>query len=245
MYTNDCRSVEDGCYVIKYADDTVIIGNISDDDEEKYFHQVECFVRWCQDNFLNLNVRKTKEMYIDYRKVRNYGKLSIMCEDVAVVDSYKYLGVHIDNQLNFSGNVHHVYKKAVQRLHFLRVLSNVGVDQHILTLFYRSVIESILMFGMTAWFGLITKKDKAKLNKIVKKSFRMGVKAQHLDALYNERLMKCVDKVIKDSKHPLHCEFQFLKSGLRLRSVAHRTSRLGKSMVPSGVRVYNHNMGKR
>jgi hypothetical protein len=178
LYTNDCRSVDEGCHVIKYADDTVIIGNVSNDDEEKYFHQVQYFVNWCQENYLNLNVKKTKEMFIDFRKARNYSKLTIMDEDVAVVDNYKYLGVIIDKQLNFSSNVHHVYKKAVQRLHFLRILSNVRVDEHILTLFYRSVVESTLVFCMTSWYGMTTKKDKAKLNKIVRKSLKMGVEAQ-------------------------------------------------------------------
>lgn len=31
LYTNDCVSNSENCTIIKYADDTVIIGNISDD----------------------------------------------------------------------------------------------------------------------------------------------------------------------------------------------------------------------
>ena len=164
---------------------------------------------------------------------------------MAVVESYKYLGVHIDHHLNFSDNVNYVYKKSAQRLHFLRILYNIRVDQHILTLFYHSIVESTLIFCLTSWYGLITKKDTSKLNKIVRKACRMGVQTECLDALYNERLLKYVDKIIKDDEHPLHCYFVFLRSVLRLRSVSHRTSRLGKSLVPSGVRLYNYTKSKR
>ena len=155
LYTNNCESLSESCHIIKYADDTVIVGNISNGDESKYLDQVHSFVDWCECNYLNLNVKKTKEMFIDFRKIRSYDPLVIMNEGVEAVENYKYLGVYIDNQLNFSHNVNHVYKKAVQRLHFVRILHDIKVDRCILTLFYRSVIESILSFCITSWFGLI------------------------------------------------------------------------------------------
>ena len=33
-----------------------------------YFAEVERFSNWCRDNSLDLNVKKTKEMLIDFRK---------------------------------------------------------------------------------------------------------------------------------------------------------------------------------
>ena len=240
LYTNNCESLSESCHIIKYADDTVIVGNISNGDESKYLDQVHSFVDWCECNYLNLNVKKTKEMFIDFRKIRSYDPLVIMNEGVEAVENYKYLGVYIDNQLNFSHNVNHVYKKAVQRLHFVRILHDIKVDRCILTLFYRSVIESILSFCITSWFGLISKKDKNKLHKIIRKSCKLGVKTNQLDALYNDKLLKFVNKILKDTEHPLNCHFRFLRSGVRLRSIAHRTGRLGKSFVPSGVRLFNH-----
>ena len=33
-----------------------------------YFAEVERFINWCRDNSLDLNVKKTKEMLIDFRK---------------------------------------------------------------------------------------------------------------------------------------------------------------------------------
>jgi hypothetical protein len=240
LYTNDCVSKSEGCHIIKYADDTVIIGNISNGDETKYFHQVQCFVEWCEYCFLNLNVKKTMEMFVDFRKNKSYDQLVIMNEGVKVVDKYKYLGVYIDHQLNFNENIDHLYKKAVQRLHFVRLLHNIKVDRCILTLFYRSVVESILTFCMTSWFSSISKKNKCKLNKIVRKAHKLGVQTYQLNALNDCKMLKYVNKILKDTEHPLNCHFEFLRSGVRLRSVAHRTSRFGKSFVPSGIRLYNH-----
>ena len=45
-------------------------------------------MKWCDINYLNLNVKKTMEMFVDFRKDRNeYETLSIKNEDVKVVRS--------------------------------------------------------------------------------------------------------------------------------------------------------------
>ena len=41
--------------------------NLSDSDSV-YFTEVERFINWCRDNSLDLNVKKTKELLIDFRK---------------------------------------------------------------------------------------------------------------------------------------------------------------------------------
>ena len=58
---------------------------------------------WCQDNNLFLNVIKTKEMIVDYTKRRTKHAL-ILIEWAAVeqVESLKFLGVHINNKLEWS-----------------------------------------------------------------------------------------------------------------------------------------------
>ncbi len=50
------------------ADDTVVLGLISNNDETAYLDEVERLTSWCQDNCLSLNVSKTKELIVDFRK---------------------------------------------------------------------------------------------------------------------------------------------------------------------------------
>ena len=50
---------------------------------------------WCKDNNLSLNVIKTKEMIVNYRKRRTEHS-TILIDEAAVeqVESFKFLGVH-------------------------------------------------------------------------------------------------------------------------------------------------------
>ena len=53
---------------------------------------------WCQDNNLSLNVNKTKEMIVDYRKRRaKHSPILINGAVVEQVESFKVLGFHIPN----------------------------------------------------------------------------------------------------------------------------------------------------
>ncbi len=68
LYTHDCVSSHRSTSIIKFADDTVVLGLISNNDETAYLDEVERLTSWCQDNCLSLNVSKTKELIVDFRK---------------------------------------------------------------------------------------------------------------------------------------------------------------------------------
>ena len=56
---------------MKYADETTIIGLISDDDESQYHKEVKWAMDWCTENKLHLNASKNKEMVVDIRRRPN------------------------------------------------------------------------------------------------------------------------------------------------------------------------------
>ena len=99
--------------IIKFADDTTVVGLITDNDEIAYGEEVRDLAVWCQDNNLSLNVNKTKEMIVDYRKKRTeHAPILIDGAAVEQVDSFKLLGVHITNKLTWSKNTMTVVKLA-------------------------------------------------------------------------------------------------------------------------------------
>ncbi|KAI4903293.1 hypothetical protein NFI96_004870, partial [Prochilodus magdalenae] len=49
-------------------DDTTIVGLISNNNEEAYRQEVSFLTHWCRENNLSLNVNKTKELIVDFRK---------------------------------------------------------------------------------------------------------------------------------------------------------------------------------
>jgi len=69
-------------------------------------------VKWCGENHLQLNVAKTKEMVVNFR--RNKPLPSPVCMggmDVEMLPAYRYLGVTLDNKLDWSTNTEAIYKK--------------------------------------------------------------------------------------------------------------------------------------
>ena len=69
-------------------------------------------VIWYDKKYFYLNVSKTKEMCIDFRKNRRCPKpINIEGEAVERVDTYQYLGVVFDSKLNWKENINSVLKK--------------------------------------------------------------------------------------------------------------------------------------
>ncbi len=81
LYTHDCVSSHSSTSIVKFADDTVVLGHISNNDEAAYLHEVERLTSWCQDNCLSLNVSKTKELIVDFRKRQQRPYTPLMISD--------------------------------------------------------------------------------------------------------------------------------------------------------------------
>ena len=93
LYTADCRSTDESRPVVKFADDTELVGKISNDEDTIYHKQIEIFVNWCDKNYLYLSVSKPKEMCINFRENQRCPKpVYIKGGAVERVDTYKYLG---------------------------------------------------------------------------------------------------------------------------------------------------------
>jgi hypothetical protein len=103
----DCTARHDSNTIIKFADDTTVVGLITDNDETAY-REVRDLAVCCQDN----NVIKTKEVIVDYRKKRTE-HTPILIDGAAVeqVGSFKFLGVHINKKLTWSKHTKTVVKR--------------------------------------------------------------------------------------------------------------------------------------
>ncbi len=68
LYTHDCTATHSSNIIVKFADDTAVIDLITDNDEKAYIDEVSTLTKWCQENHLSLNIDKTKELVVDYRR---------------------------------------------------------------------------------------------------------------------------------------------------------------------------------
>ncbi len=143
LLTHDCTAKFSSNHIIKFADDTTVVGLISNNDETHYREELAQMAEWCGANNLSLNGEKTKEVLVDFRRRNSidHPPLTIDSSTVEKVSSTKFLGVHITDDLTRTTNTMSLSKKAQQRLHFLRRLKRASLPPPILTTFYRGTIE--------------------------------------------------------------------------------------------------------
>ncbi len=68
LLTHDCTAKFSSNHIIKFVDDTTVVGLISNNDEMHYREEVAQLSEWCGTNNLSLNVGKTKEVVLDFRR---------------------------------------------------------------------------------------------------------------------------------------------------------------------------------
>ncbi|KAK3534814.1 hypothetical protein QTP86_026076, partial [Hemibagrus guttatus] len=197
-----CCSLCCSNHIIKFTNDTTMVGLISKNDESVYREEVQC-----KANNLSLNIDKTKEMVVDFRRAESgHSPLLINGSSVEIIKSTKFLGVHLPENFTWSLNTSSISKKAQQRLYFLWRLRKAHLPPPILTMFYRGTIESVLSSCITGWFGNCTVSDRKTLQRIVRTAEKIiGVSLPSITDMYTTR---CIHKSHQHKSHqPTHTPF--------------------------------------
>ena len=85
----------------------------------------------------------------------------------------KYLRTIIDDKLSWHLNTANVFSKCQQRLHFIRVLKSFGINNTILSLFYRSVVQSVLTFNIIVLWSNARILQQNNLKRITRRSLKL------------------------------------------------------------------------
>ncbi len=226
LLTHDCTAKFSSNHIIKFADDTSVVGLISNNDETHYREEVAQLAEWCGANNLSLNVEKTKEVVMDFRRnSADHPPLTIDTSTVERVSSTKFLGVHITEDLTWTTNTKSISKKAQQRLHFLRRLKRASLPPPILTTFYRGTIESVLTSCITVWYGNSCAADRKTLQRTVNTAAKIiGAPLPSILDIFLTRCSSKAKSIMEDPTHPSHSLFQLLPSGRRYRSIRARSA---------------------
>uniref|UniRef100_A0A8C4DKS3 Reverse transcriptase domain-containing protein n=1 Tax=Dicentrarchus labrax TaxID=13489 RepID=A0A8C4DKS3_DICLA len=241
LYTNSCNSSHQSVRLLKFADDTSLIGLISGGDESAYRWEIDHLVTWCSQNNLELNALKTVEMVVDFRKNPAPPAPIILCDSpVDSVESFRFLGTIITQDLKWELNISSLSKKAQQRMYFLWQLKKFNLPKTMMVHFYTAILESILTSSITIWYAAATAKDKGRLQHIIRSAEKViGCNLPSLQDLYASRTRKRAGKIVADPSHPGHNLFEILPSGRRLRSIRTKTSRHKNSFFPSAAGLLN------
>ncbi len=128
--------------------------------------------------------------------------LTIMDSTVAAVESFRFLGTTISQDLKWDNHIESIVKKAQQRLYFLRQLRKFNLPQELLKQFFSTITESVLCTSITVWFSSATKSDLKRLQRVVWTAERIiGTTLPTLQELYLSRVSKRAGKITLDPSH--------------------------------------------
>lgn len=162
LYINDIVKYVKHCKISMFADDTMIY--IAGDDLPTMFnsmnYDLSVISKWLGDNSLSLNVGKSKYMLIGNKfKLSTYNlsypnlSIEIMGNRLDKVKEIKYLGVIIDENLNFKSHFKYIMNKMSKKVYFLRRISNC-LNMSTKVLLYKSLISPHIDFCSTVLFNL-------------------------------------------------------------------------------------------
>ncbi|KAF7650679.1 hypothetical protein LDENG_00122050 [Lucifuga dentata] len=226
--------------IIKFADDTTVVGLIIGEDKMAYREEVQKLAE-CSEHNLLLNTSKTKEMIIDFRRHRgDPAPLYINGDYVQRVSSFKFLGTHITEDLTWTVNTTVVVKKARQRLHFLRVLRRNDLEERLLVTFFCSTVESVLSYYITVWYASCSEADRKALQRVIKTAQEIiSCPLPSLEDIASSRSLSRARKIVADPSHPGWHLFNLLPSGRWYRCLKCRTNRFKNSFYPWAIRFLN------
>ena len=245
IYTNEILPNTTTLTLVKFADDMALVARLKDEQSlSSYFNFIGHLTSWFDESYLKLNVKKTKERFIEEHRARDTSLLHpvrIKTEDVESMKTFKYFGTVLDSNLSITTHVDTVCKKANQRMYLIRKLKTFDVDKKMLEMIYRSLVESILTFNIVTFYGHLTVKQKKRLNKIGNVATKLiNLKQKSLNDLYQQAIsQKKSRSILNDPNHPLHSCYEIMPSGKRYRTPAFKRQLYNKSFIPSAVRFLN------
>ncbi len=166
--------------------------------------------------------------------------LTIMNSTVTAVESFRFMGTTISQDLKWDNHIDSIVKKAQKRLYFLRQLRKFNLPQELLIQFYSAIIKSVRCTSITVWFSSATKSDLRRLRRVVRTAERIiGTTLPTLQELYLSRVSKRAGKITLDPSHPANSLFELLPSGWRYKALSTRTTSHKNSFFPQAINLMN------
>ena len=153
IYMNDIQFSSEHFDMVIYADDTALCTTLNGESscQDKLNAELKLINRWLKINKLSLNVSKTKAMlfHMPQKKV-TYPTLKIDNHNIEFVSNFNYLGVIIDENLNWNVHESTLSKKISKTIGVINRLKN-QLPTEILLNIYNALVASYLNYGIMAW----------------------------------------------------------------------------------------------
>lgn len=175
IYVNDIPT-SNRSKIALFADDTLFYAsghsnNIAVNNLQK---QIDLAEPWFKKWKISINPTKTSAIIFTKKSTENTKLVKIKNEKIKWSNSIKYLGVQIDNKLNFSKHINTTITKAKSVNFKLYPLINSQSSIPIKTriLLYKTYIRPILLYAAPTWVSNLSKRNMTKLESTQSKILR-------------------------------------------------------------------------
>jgi hypothetical protein len=196
IYINDIANVSELFHPIIYADDTSLTSTLNtfgskttEDFDDIINTELSKVIKWLNTNKLSLNIQKTKFM-IFHQPQKVFRQPKIVVNDISIesVNSFNFLGIHLDKHLNWKQHLSTISSKISRAVGIITKLKH-QLPTDIKLKMYNSLILCYINYGILAWGHKFT-----KLEKLQKRAIR--VVAGTTCIAHTSPLFKCL-KLLK------------------------------------------------
>ena len=177
IYINDLQACLSTSSPMMYADDTCLTVSSNDpkDLELKLNNELRKVQTWLRANKLTLNVKKTKFLILGSQaRLSNLNyrfNIQINGQSIERMYSYRYLGLEIDESLNWQVHIETICKKISASLGALKRIRTF-VPQNTLILMYKALVLPYSDYCSEVW-GCLGKTLSEKLQKLQNRAGRI------------------------------------------------------------------------
>ena len=200
IYINDMPNATKLLSIL-FADDTTyqLSANNLDELEKEANLELAKAEKWFKANFLTLHPKKTRYILFQTKKQRNNPpqrnlKIILMNQQVQRVSdndketAFKFLGLWIDENLNWQEHVRKTTAKVRQLAYSMTRLKNVISSKH-QTVIYKGLIKPVIEYGIAIW-GHAISKDLTKAHKKIVRVINHEPRHSHVEPLLKQ--MNCL-----------------------------------------------------
>lgn len=166
IYINDMCKCSNKLGFVHFADDTTVFirGKNLDSVYAEMNSELVAIDTWLCANKLSLNIKKTSVMTFSHKSLFTESTIRIRESIIECVHKAKFLGIIIDDKLNYKDHINSVVNKVSKSCGVLRKLS-ASVPSHILKKLYFTLVYPFLVYGIEAW-GHSSLTIRKKLDKV-------------------------------------------------------------------------------
>ena len=201
IYANDISKIFQKCKSVFYADDKVLFiqGTNAKNMEAAIQEDLNRLQTWCNENKIFINAKKTKYMLFgSTNKLKKKPDLNIAVGQTKLVraNSYTYLGITLDEQLNYETHVNQVIKRVSDKLYQLPKI-RYFLNTKAALLVYKNMILPIIEYG-DVFAVSATGESREKVQKLQNKGLKVALGR---DRLYSTKILHKEAKLQKLKWH--------------------------------------------